>query len=177
MTGSRNFIVGAVAAMLVVSGCGAASNEDGGDTTADSATTTTVGALEPVATVPTTTVPDRADREPANPPEQVPPGSGGATVTGEVPQAYLAAVIQDAAARAGVDPADVTVITGQEMIWPDGSLGCAEPGGIYTQALVPGYWVIVEAGGAAYDYRLSDKGNFRLCESPFGGPGTTVPSS
>ena len=83
----------------------------------------------------------------------------------------------DVVGRAGVDPADVTVITGQEMIWPDGSLGCAEPGGIYTQALVPGYWVIVEAGGAAYDYRLSDKGNFRLCESPFGGPGTTVPSS
>jgi hypothetical protein len=31
-------------------------------------------------------------------------------------------------------------------VWNDGSLGCPEPGMMYTQALVNGYWLIIEAG-------------------------------
>jgi hypothetical protein len=154
---------------LIVAACG-----DGED--AESPTTTADGI---VVDEPTTTGPDRTDREPSRLPERVPgdiaPGVTGG-VTGEVPDEFLEPVIAEAAELAGVDPADTRVVTAQEMQWPDGSLGCAEPGMMYTQAIVPGYWVVIEAGGEGYDYRLDDRGRFRLCTSPFTGPGGTAPT-
>ncbi len=46
---------------------------------------------------------------------------------------------------------------------------------MYTQALVPGYWVELVAGTKALDYRLDDRGNFRLCESEAARPGSGSP--
>ncbi len=37
---------------------------------------------------------------------------------------------------------------------------------MYTQAVVDGSQIVVEAGGETYDYRLDGNGNFKLCESP-----------
>jgi hypothetical protein len=34
---------------------------------------------------------------------------------------------------------------------------------MYTQALVPGYRVILEAGGTQYDYHAGNRGSFVLC--------------
>ena len=41
------------------------------------------------------------------------------------------------------------------VTWNDGSLGCPEPGMFYTQALVDGYHVILQAGDEELDYRVS----------------------
>ena len=73
----------------------------------------------------------------------------------------------DAATRLGVDPSvvDDRRQPTQET-WSDGSLGCPEPGMMYTQALVDGYQVIVEANGTQLDYRGSGPGQFRVCENP-----------
>ena len=49
------------------------------------------------------------------------------------------------------------------MTWSDSSLGCPEPGLVYTQALVPGYHVILEQAGTQYDYHADRRGNFSLC--------------
>ena len=88
-------------------------------------------------------------------------------VIGEVPEAILADLVADAAERGGVDPAAVEVVQAEFVTWSDGSLGCPEPGMLYTQALVDGYHVILRAGDDELDYRLSTAGDFRLCE---GGP-------
>jgi hypothetical protein len=47
--------------------------------------------------------------------------------------------------------------------WNDGSLGCPEPGNMYTEALVNGYWVIIKARGQTYDFRADSRGSFILC--------------
>jgi hypothetical protein len=105
-----------------------------------------------------------------------PPGSdplANATPTPEsssrVPARILSEVVADAARRAAVDPASVTVVRAEPRTWGDASLGCPQPGMYYTQALVDGYQVIVSAGGTEYDYRAG-AGRFRLCE---GGPQAT----
>jgi hypothetical protein len=85
-------------------------------------------------------------------------------VTGEVPAEIMASIVADAADRAGVDPDEVEVIQAMEVTWSDGSLGCPEPGMSYTQALVDGYHVIVDAGGEQLDYRVAGQGAFRVCE-------------
>ena len=63
-----------------------------------------------------------------------------------------------------MDPADITVVSAQPKVWNDGSLGCPKPGQMYTQALVPGYQVIVDAGGRQMDYHASQSGTVKQCE-------------
>lgn len=75
-------------------------------------------------------------------------------------------IVADAATRLGVDPSKVTIVDAHAETWSDGSLGCPQPGMMYTQALVDGYQVIVEANGTQLDYRVGGQGGFRLCENP-----------
>ena len=42
--------------------------------------------------------------------------------------------------------ADLKVLSAEAVTWSDGSLGCPEPGMMYTQALVPGYRVQIRGG-------------------------------
>jgi hypothetical protein len=56
----------------------------------------------------------------------------------------------------------VVVVSAEEVTFPDGSLGCPQPGMVYTQAMVDGYKIVAEAGGKTYDYRGSGS-TFRLC--------------
>ncbi|MGH2382275.1 MAG: hypothetical protein ACRDG7_13800 [Candidatus Limnocylindria bacterium] len=90
--------------------------------------------------------------------------SDPAAVIGEVPAEQLDAILADAASRTDVDVADIETIRATAMTWPDGSLGCPEPGQTYTQALVDGYHVVVDAAGESLDYRATTSGSFRLCE-------------
>jgi hypothetical protein len=85
---------------------------------------------------------------------------------GEVPADLLDAISSDAAERAGVEQDDVTILTAESVTWSDGSLGCPEPGMMYTQALVPGYRVVVEAGGKEMSFHASERGDFQFCENP-----------
>jgi hypothetical protein len=87
-----------------------------------------------------------------------------------VPQDALQAAIADAAKRAGGDPSQVTVVSGEVRDWPDGSLGCPRKGVMYIQVITPGYRIVVEAGGRTYDYRGTLRGHeANLCENL--GPG------
>lgn len=89
-------------------------------------------------------------------------GDGGATLPADITGPILA----DAAGRLGVDPSAVTIVDARKETWSDGSLGCPQPGMMYTQALVEGYQVIVEANGTQLDYRGGGPGQFQLCEKP-----------
>lgn len=91
-------------------------------------------------------------------------------MTGEVPVAILDPILDEAASLADVPVSEVTVVRAEQTVWNDGSLGCPEPGMMYTQALVDGYWVEVEAGGETYDFRVGSNGSFRLCPPGMGRP-------
>lgn len=109
----------------------------------------------PETTQPTSTKP---------PAEEVPATS--APVVGEVPEALLQAVLDDAAERTGLSTSAFAVVRAQAYEWPDGSLGCPEPGQVYPQVITPGYHVELEvADGTKYDYRLTERGSFKLCEA------------
>lgn len=88
------------------------------------------------------------------------------TITEQVPQDLLDAILADAQARTGLPRAQITVIHAEAVTWRDGSLGCPQPGMAYTEALVPGYWVMLLAAGQELDYHASDRGSFFLCDSP-----------
>ena len=99
---------------------------------------------------------------PSTGPSTEPAGDGGSSL----PTSITDPIVADAATRLGVDPSAVTIVEGHAETWSDGSLGCPQPGMMYTQALVDGYQVIVEANGTQLDYRGSGPGQFRICENP-----------
>jgi hypothetical protein len=88
----------------------------------------------------------------------------GTPVDGAVPAPILEAVITRTAAAAAVDPNSVTVVRAEPARWSDGSRGCPQPGVMYTQAIVDGYWIVLDAAGEEYDFRVSLDGDARRCE-------------
>ena len=84
-----------------------------------------------------------------------------------LPQSVIDPVVAEVAKLAGVPADQVTVISAEEVTFSDGSLGCPQPGMVYTQALVDGYKIVAEAGGKTYDFRGSGS-TFRQCTNPTG---------
>ncbi len=83
----------------------------------------------------------------------------------EIPDDVWAAVLADLSEVLG-EPIDApTVVSAESITYNDGSLGCPEPGQMYTQALVDGYRIIVEVDGEEFDYRIGTGTDVRLCES------------
>lgn len=80
-----------------------------------------------------------------------------------IPSHVLDPLIADAADRTGTPVPAIIVIEAQATTWPNGAMGCPEPGNMYTQALVDGWRVILEAGDTRIDYRTSGPGQFRVC--------------
>lgn len=78
-------------------------------------------------------------------------------------QAMIRVALADAMRHTGIDAAELRVTTAETVTWSDGSLGCPQPGMIYTQALVPGYRIRIDAAGDTLDYHAGQRGSPRLC--------------
>jgi hypothetical protein len=83
--------------------------------------------------------------------------------TGEVPPQLLELFKDDLARRALVKPEAIKVLGATEQQWPDGALGCPQPGQMYTQIIVPGYRVLLQASGETYAYHSDRRGRFIVC--------------
>lgn len=98
------------------------------------------------------------------PPQESSPGAP-ADVRTPVPAALLEGIRADAARRLQVAAGELAVRNAEAVVWSDGALGCAAPGEMVTQALTPGYLVVLGAGSRLIEYRASERGYFRLCDA------------
>jgi hypothetical protein len=96
------------------------------------------------------------------------PASPGPSGSFDLPGSIIDPVVAEAARLAGVPVDQVTVTSGEAVTFPDGGLGCPVPGMAYTQVQVEGFKIVVEAGGASYDFRGTGPDKFRLCEKSAG---------
>jgi hypothetical protein len=71
----------------------------------------------------------------------------------------------DLAQRLGVDPEEVEVVVAERVTWPDGSLGCPQPGMSYTQAIVEGSKVVLGHDERVYVYHAGTDDQPFLCPS------------
>lgn len=78
-------------------------------------------------------------------------------------QAKVETALQDAAQRTRRDMAHLRVTLAEAVTWPDGSLGCPQPGRQYTQVLVDGYRIRILAGATTLEYHASVRGQPFLC--------------
>jgi len=74
------------------------------------------------------------------------------------------AAVADLRSRLGTEEV-IEVVVAHELTWPDGSLGCPQPGMSYTQALVPGYRIELAVGDQVYEYHGTSGVDPFLCES------------
>ena len=100
------------------------------------------------------------------------PAPTAANVT-VIPQPLLDQMLAQVSDLSSVPASELTVETAEQVTWPDGSLGCPEPGMMYTQTLVDGYRVVIRAGDMTYDFRGSGD-TFRLCQNGGGQPKASI---
>lgn len=103
---------------------------------------------------------------------QIAPGGGEASLPlgtvpdGVVERADVQAAIAAEAERSGVERAAVGVAGYADVTWSDGSLGCPQPGMMYTQALVPGHQLVLEVDGSYASYHAAQGKDFSFCAQP-----------
>jgi hypothetical protein len=78
----------------------------------------------------------------------------------------LTLAIADAAERTGVAESDIEVEELSMVTWPDGAIGCPEPDLMYTQALVEGYRIVLDADGTQLHYHGVIGEDPFFCEDP-----------
>lgn len=95
------------------------------------------------------------------------PSASGPSITPIAPgtsstSSNLEIATADVRARLGADT-DVEVVSHEEVTWPNGGLGCPEPGMSYTQALVNGERIVLRADGVDYEYHAGKNGPAFYC--------------
>ena len=70
---------------------------------------------------------------------------------------------EDLAGRLGISVEQITLSDLQEVDWPDASLGCPEAGKMYAQVITPGFIILLEANGQAYEYHSDTHRHVVLC--------------
>lgn len=62
----------------------------------------------------------------------------------------------------GIPATDITFVEIEQVDWPDGCLGIHQPDVMCTQAIVPGYRVILEVDDQRYEYHTNLDGSYVL---------------
>lgn len=86
----------------------------------------------------------------------------------DLPPAQLKAV-EALAAKLGLPAGQIRVVEAEAVQWPDGCLGVRRPGVMCTQAIVPGFRLVLEAGGQQYEYHTDQDGS-QVIEAPARAP-------
>ena len=73
---------------------------------------------------------------------------------------------KDLAGRLDVEPETIDLLEISDVQWPDGSLGCPEPGKAYPQVVLEGQLIRLRSGKRVYRYHRGQGGAPFLCESP-----------
>lgn len=146
-----------VAASLIVAACASSGSDDverlPGEGTTTSALRDAPGTPEDPASSglvdPGDTPPGADDSDSLVPGGELPPGVAVAT--------------EDLAGYLDVSIDVIDWVSFEDVLWPDGALGCPQPGFSYTQAVVPGSLIVFEVDGVAYEYHAAQDSTPFLC--------------
>lgn len=104
-------------------------------------------------------------------PSIVIPSKSGDIITSQSPIKEALSIItklakDDLAKRLKIDQSIIQTESEESVTWNDGSMGCPQPGMMYTQALVDGSKVVLSAKQKPYQYHAGTDGKPFLCETP-----------
>lgn len=81
-------------------------------------------------------------------------------------QNLVETAVKDLAQRLSISDSQIKVVETSEVVWPDASLGCPQPGMLYKQVPQDGALIILEAEGTTYEYHTGGSSKVFLCETP-----------
>lgn len=94
------------------------------------------------------------------------PSPESTTNPSSVPEAIVQAAREDLAQRLNISVEQIEVIEARAVVWPDGSIGCPQPGMAYVQVQQEGALVRLSAEGKIYAYHSGGGRAPFLCENP-----------
>ena len=100
------------------------------------------------------------------------PNVPDAVITGDLVQAAIGDLIE----QADADPDAIEVVSVEEVDWPDGSIGCPQPGMVYAQAIVNGTKIVLRYDGTDYSYHQGGGRAVFYCPPDTAAARTTPPS-
>ena len=128
-------------------------------TTSTSTTSTTSTSTLPVDTTTTTTTTTTV----ATTEDTMEPTSNPTVPEGALDSDVVRTAIADLRERLDDAEAEITVVTVEEVDWPDGSIGCPQPGMVYTQAIVNGTRIVLRHDGVDYEYHQGGRRSVFYC--------------
>ena len=87
-------------------------------------------------------------------------------------QFLIEKAIEDLAQRLSIEMTQISLIEAKEVVWPDSSLGCPQPGMRYKQVPEDGALIILQAQGSVYEYHNGGSRGLFLCEKTYKDPYT-----
>jgi len=90
---------------------------------------------------------------------------GTITAPDPVVAEFIIGAKQDLASRLSISVESIVVVSSEAVDWPDGSLGCPQPGQDYVQVITPGYRIVLAVGETYYEYHTSFE-TVEFCELP-----------
>ena len=90
-------------------------------------------------------------------PSMIPPEEPGL-------QELITNVKGDLAGRLSIPLEEITLVEFTAVEWSDSSLDCPEPGMSYLQVITPGYRIVLQANGSAYEYHSNRNSYFVYCK-------------
>ncbi|MFO7537393.1 MAG: hypothetical protein R6X32_04950 [Chloroflexota bacterium] len=85
-------------------------------------------------------------------------------VTNSAIQKMVAAITADLSRHLQIAVDQIETEQVESVTWPDGSLGCPQPGYMYTQALVEGYRVTLKVADKRFYYHTQGTQHFVRCD-------------
>lgn len=82
----------------------------------------------------------------------------------------------DLGERLGIDPSAIETLTAVLVVWPDASLGCADPDLSYAQVATDGSVIELGVDGAVYRYHSGGTREPFLCGRPLDRPPPAIPA-
>lgn len=139
-------------AAMVVSACSTGASDGPSDDSTPAASTTVSTAVEENTDTPS----EGDDPIVTEPLPTTPPASTDRSYEGDGYPTELTGLvtgaIDDLAEYLTVDSATIVVGTVEEVVWPNGGLGCPRPGMVYAQVLTDGLRIILVHDGTEYVY-------------------------
>ena len=107
-------------------------------------------------------------------PTQEPDKDGTQMTSPTLPSSGLEFLIEkakeDLAQRLTIAITEISLVEAKEVVWPDSSLGCPQPGMRYKQVPEDGALIVLEAQGTAYEYHNGGSRGLFLCEKGLSSP-------
>jgi hypothetical protein len=71
---------------------------------------------------------------------------------------------EDLAQRLSIAITQIEFVEAKEVVWPDASMGCPQPGMAYIQVPQDGAMIVLQVEGKAYEYHSGGNRGLFLCE-------------